>query len=140
MTNFANQVALMNAMYKLAINDRPTIPADVQDRLAKFKKTISEEVDEVDKIIAMAATEADPIKIAVAIADWLGDITVYCRSEALKYGIPLESVLDCIMTSNESKLDENGQPIYDENGKFQKGRNYAAPEAAIEKILRNTLG
>ena len=46
---------------------------------------------------------------------------VYCRSEALKYGLPLEEVLDIIMDSNESKLDANGKPIYDANGKFLKG-------------------
>ena len=36
---------------------------------------------------------------------------VYRRSEALKYGLPLEDVLDIIMDSNESKLDAHGQPI-----------------------------
>ncbi|MNL77051.1 hypothetical protein D3C87_2031310 [compost metagenome] len=60
---------------------------------------------------------------------------MYCRSEALKYGLPLEEVLDIIMDSNESKLGIDGKPIYDENGKFLKGPNYWKPEPKIEALL-----
>ena len=74
-------------------------------------------------------------QILVQIADWLGDMTVFNRSEALKYGIPLEAVLACIMGSNFTKLDENGQPIKDENGKFLKGPNFIPPEAHIYATL-----
>lgn len=70
-------------------------------------------------------------QILVMIADWLGDMTVYNRSEALKYGIPLESVLACLMGSNFTKLGEDGLPIKDEDGKVQKGPNFMPPEEAI---------
>ena len=70
-----------------------------------------------------------------AIADLLGDVIVYCRSEALKYGLPLEGVLDVIMDSNESKLGADGNPIYDANGKFLKGPNYWKPEPRIKALL-----
>ena len=60
---------------------------------------------------------------------------VYCRSEALKYGIPLEEVLSIIMDSNESKLGADGKPIYNANGKFLKGPNYRKPEPMIKKLL-----
>ena len=75
----------------------------------------------IDEIVALSNNGGSPADVAVAIADVLGDIIVYCRSEALKYGIPLEEVLDIIMDSNESKLDADGKPIYDANGKFLKG-------------------
>jgi len=39
------------------------------------------------------------------------------------------------MDSNESKLDENGIPIYDSNGKFLKGSNYWEPEPKIKILL-----
>jgi hypothetical protein len=70
-------------------------------------------------------------QILVMLADWLADMTVYQRSEALKFGIPLESVLACVMGSNFTKLGEDGMPIKDANGKVQKGPNFVAPEAAI---------
>jgi len=62
-------------------------------------------------------------------------VIVYCRSEALKYGLPLEDVLDIIMDSNESKLGADGKPIYDANGKFLKGPNYWRPEPKIKVLL-----
>ena len=132
---FALRIAAMNAMYKLPSNDRPVLPDDVAGRLAKFKATLRDEVHEIDDIVALANSGAVPADILVAIADLLGDVIVYCRSEALKYGLPLEDVLDIIMDSNESKLGADGKPIYDANGKFLKGPGYWKPEPKIKALL-----
>src|SRR5690349_11196995 len=134
---FAIRIAAMNAMYKLPASETPTLPANVDDRLVKFKATLMDEVHEIDEIVALAKSGGNASDIAVAIADLLGDITVYCRSEALKYGIPLENVLDIIMDSNESKLGADGKPIYDANGKFLKGPNYWKPEPKIKELLES---
>jgi predicted HAD superfamily Cof-like phosphohydrolase len=134
---FAERIAQMNAMYRLPQNEIPTIPADAADRLKKFKATLSDEVDEIDEIVASAEGGASQLDIAVAIADLLGDVIVYCRSEALKYGLPLEAVLDIIMDSNQSKLGADGNPIYDANGKFLKGPNYWKPEPKIRELLQS---
>ena len=133
--SFAHRIAAMNAMYKLPAHDTPAVPADVADRLVKFKATLIDEVHEIDEIVQLAKSGASPLDLAVAIADVLGDIMVYCRSEALKYGLPLEDVLDIIMDSNESKLGADGKPIYDANGKFLKGPNYWKPEPRIKALL-----
>ena len=133
--SFALRIAAMHAMYKLPAHSRPTLPADVADRLAKFKATLLDEVHEIDEIVRLSKDGGAPIDIAVAVADLLGDIIVYCRSEALKYGLPLEAVLDVIMDSNESKLGADGRPIYDANGKFLKGPNYWRPEPRIKALL-----
>jgi hypothetical protein len=106
----------------------------VADRLTKFKATLMDEVHEIDEIVKLAKDGAAPVDVAVAIADLLGDIVVYCRSEALKYGLPLEAVLDVIMDSNESKLGADGR--YDANGKFLKGPNYWRPEPRIKELLQ----
>jgi len=133
--SFAQRIAAMNAMYKLAANDRPSLPADVADRLVKFKATLLDEVHEIDHIVELAKNNGDAMEILVAMADLLGDVIVYCRSEALKYGLPLEEVLDIIMDSNESKLGADGKPIYDANGKFLKGPGYWKPEPKIKALL-----
>ena len=137
--SFAQRIAAMNAMYKLSANDRPTLPADVADRLVKFKTTLMDEVHEIDEIVKLSKDGAAETEVAVAIADLLGDIIVYCRSEALKYGLPLEDVLDVIMDSNESKLGADGKPIYDANGKFLKGPNYWKPEPRIKALLETRM-
>ena len=133
--SFARRIAAMNAMYRLPAHEKPTLPEDAADRLRKFKATLLDEVNEIDEIIEAAENGASGLETTVAIADLLGDIIVYCRSEALKYGIPLEDVLDIIMDSNESKLGADGKPIYDANGKFLKGPNYWKPEPKIRDLL-----
>ncbi len=132
---FNQRIALMNAMYKLPANTQPTLPSNVAERLVKFKATLLDEVHEIDDIAAMVEQGAAPADVLVAIADLLGDVMVYCRSEALKYGLPLEQVLDVIMDSNESKLGADGKPIYDGNGKFLKGPNYWKPEPKIKTLI-----
>ena len=134
--SFAERIAAMNAMYRLPASERPVLPANVAERLVKFKATLLDEVHEIDEIVELGRRGGAPLDIAVALADLLGDVIVYCRSEALKYGLPLEQVLDIIMDSNESKLGADGNPIYDANGKFLKGPNYWRPEAKIRALLR----
>ena len=133
---FPERIALMNAMYRLPANNQPRLPDNVADRLVRFKATLMDEVHEIDEISAQVAAGADPADILVALADLLGDVIVYCRSEALKYGLPLEEVLDVIMDSNESKLGADSKPIYDANGKFLKGPNYWKPEPRIKTLLQ----
>ncbi|MHB1100244.1 MAG: pyrophosphatase [Burkholderiales bacterium] len=139
MKPFKDRIHGMNAMYRLPIHSAPTLPANLVDRLTKFKKTLTDEINEIDEIIAVhkASVPSVPAQAfsLTMIADLLGDIIVYCRSEAMKFGIPLEDVLDIIMDSNESKLGEDGQPIYDENQKFLKGPNYWKPEPKIRELL-----
>ena len=139
---FATRIAQMNAMYRLPSREAPTLPDDVADRLRKFKATLTDEVGEIDEIIDACNKGASRLDVAVAIADLLGDVIVYCRSEALKYGLPLEAELDVVMDSNQSKLGADGKPICDANGKFLKGPNYWKPEPKIRELLATygTLG
>lgn len=136
---FAKRIAAMNAMYKLPAQPGPVLPSDPADRLRKFKATLLDEVDEINEIVTAVEGQADPVDVLVAVADLLGDVIVYCWSEALKYGIPLEEVLAIIMDSNESKLGADGKPIYDGNGKFLKGPNYWKPEPKIRDFLRAAI-
>lgn len=137
--DFAARIAAMNAMYKLPAAQQPTLPADAAERLVKFKATLMDEVHEIDDIVALMHKGAAPAEVLTAIADLLGDVIVYCRSEALKYGLPLEDVLAIIMDSNESKLGADGKPIYDANGKFLKGPNYWKPEPKIKALIEKTI-
>jgi predicted HAD superfamily Cof-like phosphohydrolase len=71
----------------------------------------------------------------VEIADALGDQLYILCGTILKHGLQhkIEEVFDEIHRSNMSKLDENGKPIYREDGKVLKGNNYFRPD--IKKIL-----
>jgi predicted HAD superfamily Cof-like phosphohydrolase len=63
------------------------------------------------------------------IADALGDMLYILCGTIIEHGLQykIEEVFDEIQRSNMSKLDENGKPIYREDGKVLKGPNYFKP-------------
>jgi predicted HAD superfamily Cof-like phosphohydrolase len=63
------------------------------------------------------------------IADALGDMLYILCGTIIEHGLQykIEEVFDEIQRSNMSKLDENGKPIYREDGKVMKGPNYFKP-------------
>ena len=71
----------------------------------------------------------------IEIADALGDQLYILFGTILKHGLQhkIEEVYDEIHRSNMSKLDENGLPIFREDGKIMKSNNYFKPD--IKKIL-----
>lgn len=71
----------------------------------------------------------------IEIADALGDQLYILFGTILKHGLQhkIEEVYDEIHRSNMSKLDENGEPIFREDGKILKSNLYFKPE--IKKIL-----
>jgi predicted HAD superfamily Cof-like phosphohydrolase len=71
----------------------------------------------------------------VEIADALGDQLYILFGTILKHGLQhkIEEVYDEIHRSNMSKLDENGQPIYREDGKVMKSNLYFRPN--IKSVL-----
>jgi predicted HAD superfamily Cof-like phosphohydrolase len=68
----------------------------------------------------------------VEIADALGDQLYILFGTILRHGLQhkIEEVFDEIQRSNLSKLDENGKPIFREDGKVLKGPNYFKPNIA----------
>lgn len=71
----------------------------------------------------------------IEIADALGDQLYILFGTILKHGLQhkIEEVYDEIHRSNMSKLDEQGQPIFREDGKILKSTRYFKPD--IKNIL-----
>jgi len=57
----------------------------------------------------------------------LCDLVYVCYQFAANKGWDLDEAMDRVHKSNMSKLDDNGQPIYREDGKVLKGPNYKPP-------------
>ena len=57
----------------------------------------------------------------------LADLVYVCYQYAENMGWFLDEALHRVHKSNLSKLDEDGKPIYREDGKVLKGPNYAPP-------------
>lgn len=68
----------------------------------------------------------------VEVADALGDMLYILCGTIIEHGMQykIEEVFDEIQRSNMSKLGEDGQPIYREDGKVLKGPNYFKPNIA----------
>jgi predicted HAD superfamily Cof-like phosphohydrolase len=68
----------------------------------------------------------------VEIADALGDQLYILCGTILKHGLQhkIEQIFIEIQQSNMSKLDENGKPIYREDGKVMKSNRYFKPDIA----------
>ncbi|NBY40629.1 MAG: hypothetical protein EBQ66_06975 [Flavobacteriia bacterium] len=68
----------------------------------------------------------------VEIADALGDQLYILCGTLLRHGMQhkIEEVFMEIQRSNMSKLDENGKPIYREDGKVLKSNLYFKPNIA----------
>lgn len=167
---FESQILYFNGMYKLPVAPYPTAYPVIQNEQAKnpklkdqgdksailarlrgFKKTLMDEIHEVDEIcrwLELGKKEVKDkegnitgyidyaeIEFLVDMADWLGDLQVYEASEMAKYGIPQKGTIDIIMSSNFSKQGSDGKPIYDEHGKVMKGPGYWKPEPQIKEML-----
>ncbi len=157
--SFESQILYFNGIYKLPISKKPSLEAEanwqnekfnnpyadsvrdyVHGRFDAFYKILKEEVEEFEDLKDnVMKPEVSDIDILVELADLLGDITVYCASEAARFGIPLPEVLRIIMESNFSKLDNAGNPIYDERGKVMKGPLYWKPEPRIKQLLEDII-
>lgn len=145
MKEFLEKIKAFNDHYGYSLFDTPTLP--IKDNLENFKKILQEELNEIDAIIEMRAkletvplaAQAEFIELyrrcLVDLADWYGDMIIFCHTSARRYGLPMDKVLDAIMQSNMTKLGADGKPIYDERGKIMKGPNFVAPETMIEKVL-----
>ena len=142
------QIKEFNELYKLPVNKFPTldIGTDVATRLGNFKQILLKEIDEIDDIIkkventkglenSSVLTELEN-DVLTDLSDLLGDIQVYCLSEMCKFGLRADNVLEIIMASNMSKLGADGLPIYDAQGKVQKGPNYWKPEPLILRYTK----
>ena len=83
--------------------------------------------------------ELDELKVALEnnvlleVADALTDILYVPYGAGHAFVIDLDKCFDEVQTSNMSKLDENGNPIYNEDGKVMKGPKYFKPN--LSKFL-----
>ena len=113
------------------------------ERVKKFMETFGQEIKEKasfpnDKITSLRyeliKEELDEFKVAIdkkdikEVADALTDILYVTYGAGHAFGINLDKCFEEVQNSNMSKLDENGNPIYNDSGKVMKGPNYFKPD------------
>lgn len=110
------------------IGYRETPKADLGDAKNQLRFNLMKEENEEYLEAAMSGD-------LVEVADALGDMLYILCGTLIEHGLQhkIEDVFNEIQRSNMSKLGEDGQPIYREDGKVLKGPNYFKPN--IQKIL-----
>src|SRR5699024_11405272 len=71
----------------------------------------------------------------IAQSDALVDILYFTYGTADQSGVDLRPLFNIVQDANMSKLDDNGEPIYNEFGKIVKSSNFQPPEENIEKEI-----
>ncbi len=126
MKNKIDAVSKFHKAFGLGMKETPTASLGIKKNLLRYE-LMREENEEY-----LEAANNDDL---VEVADALGDMLYILCGTIIEHGMQykMEEVFNEIQRSNMSKLDENGKPIYREDGKVLKGPNYFKPN--IKGIL-----
>ena len=114
--------------FKIGYRETPMANLGSDKNMLRYKLMREENEEYLD-----AANDND----LVEVADALGDMLYILCGTIIEHGLQhkIEEVFEEIQRSNMSKLGDDGQPIYRDDGKVLKGPNYFKPN--IEDILNS---
>jgi len=117
MSNFS-KVGIFMKTFGQEVKNEPSFSTDKINKLRV--DLIKEELEELN--------EAMKNKDLLEVADALTDILFVTYGAGHAFGIDLDKCFNEVQNSNMSKLDSNGKPIYNSDGKVMKGPNYFKPD------------
>jgi predicted HAD superfamily Cof-like phosphohydrolase len=112
--------------FKIPVRHAPTGLLSEQELTLRYNLMKEENEEYLE-----AAKNGDIVEIADALGDMLYILCGTINAHGLQDKIA--AVFEEIQRSNMSKLDDNGEPIYREDGKVLKSSNYFKPD--IRSIL-----
>ena len=117
MTNF-DKVGIFMKTFGQEVKNQPAFSSEKINNLRYdlIKEELAELKDAMEK------------KDLLEVADALTDILYVTYGAGHAFGIDLDKCFEEVQNSNMSKLDDNGEPIYNESGKVMKGPNYFKPD------------
>ena len=126
MKNKIEAVKAFHTAFKLGYRETPKAHLGAEKNMLRYKLMREENEEYLD-----AANDNDLIEVA----DALGDMLYILCGTIIEHGLQhkIEEVFNEIQRSNMSRLGENKEPIYRDDGKVLKGPNYFKPD--IKSIL-----
>ena len=120
MKNKIEAVKAFHEAFKIGHRETPKADLGIDKNVLRYKLMREENEEYLE-----AANDND----LVEVADALGDMLYILCGTIIEHGLQhkIEEVFNEIQRSNMSKLGENGEPIYREDGKVLKGPNYFKP-------------
>jgi predicted HAD superfamily Cof-like phosphohydrolase len=125
MTNFEKVKTFMET-FGQEVKNKPSFSSDKINNLRY--DLIKEELDELN--------QAMKNKDLLEVADALTDILYVTYGAGHAFGVDLDKCFNEVQTSNMSKLDEDGKPIYNDLGKVMKGPKYFKPD--LTKFIKQS--
>ena len=122
MTNF-EKVGLFMKTFGQEVKTKPSLSSEKINNLRI--NLIDEELKELRDAI-----KNQDLKETI---DALTDILYVTYGAGHAFGVNLDNCFEEVQKSNMSKLDNDGKPIYNEQGKVMKGPNYFKPN--LSKFL-----
>ncbi len=121
-------VKAFHTAFKIGYRETPKGDLGIDKNMLRYK-LMREENEEY-----LEAANANDL---IEVADALGDMLYILCGTIIEHGMQhkIDEVFDEIQKSNMSKLGEDGEPIYREDGKVLKGPDYFMPD--ISKILNS---
>ncbi|HPF96177.1 MAG: nucleoside triphosphate pyrophosphohydrolase family protein [Flavobacteriaceae bacterium] len=116
-------VKAFHTAFKLGYKESPLASLGLEKNMLRYKLMREENEEYLE-----AANNDDLIEVADALGDMLYILCGTIIEHGLQYKI--EEVFNEIQRSNMSKLGDDGEPIYREDGKVLKGPNYFKPDIA----------
>lgn len=118
-----NAVKAFHTAFKIGYRETPKANLGFEKNMLRYK-LMREENEEY--------LEAVNNNDLVEVADALGDMLYILCGTIIEHGLQhqIEEVFNEIQRSNMSKLGDNGEPIYRDDGKVLKGPNYFKPDIA----------
>ena len=123
MSNF-NSVKKFMQTFGQEVKDKAEFP---EEKIIKLRQDlIQEELNELKEAIKQ--------KNLTEVADALTDILYVTYGAGHAFGINLDKCFEEVQSSNMSKLDSRGKPIFNDHGKVMKGPNYFKPN--LNKFIK----
>lgn len=126
MKNKIEAVKAFHTAFKIGYRETPIADLGIDKNTLRFNLMKEENEEYLE-----AANNNDLVEVADALGDMLYILCGTIIEHGMQYKI--EEVFEEIQRSNMSKLGNDGQPIYREDGKVLKGPNYFKPN--IKSIL-----
>ena len=123
MSNF-NKVKTFMETFGQEVKTKPSFSTNKINSLRY--DLIKEELEELK--------EAMENKDLLEVADALTDILYVTYGAGHAFGIDLDKCFGEVQSSNMSKLDDNGKPIFNNSGKVMKGPKYFKPD--LSKFIK----
>lgn len=122
-----NAVKEFHQTFKVGFQENPTASLGAVKNQLRYNLMKEENEEYLQAVNENDLTE---------IADALGDMLYILCGTIIEHGLQhkIEAVFDEIQRSNMSKIGNDGQPIYREDGKVIKGPNYFKPN--FDSILK----